>query len=263
MKIGFIGCGNMGSAMIKGIKSTYKDNVDIYVSDLDKVKLNKIKEKYNVIIANNQEVVKNAEIFFLAVKPNVYDEVLNEIKELVSADKIVITIAAGKKISDVQNKLGAKKIVRIMPNTPAMVGEAMTAIVFNELISEEEKNQISDIIKSFGKLQLVDEKYMSAMTALAGSSPAYIYMVIEAMADAGVLLGLKREDSYKIVAQSVLGSAKMVLESGEIPAKLKDDVCSPAGTTIEAVRVLEQKGIRSAFIEAIKSCHEKSESMSK
>jgi pyrroline-5-carboxylate reductase len=261
VKIGFIGCGNMGSAIIKALVKKYSSEY-IYISDLNAKALEEIQKKYKVNVGNNYFVVQNSDIIFLAVKPNVYHIVLNEIKEL-SQGKVIISMAAGKSISDVQMVLGQQKIVRIMPNTPALVGEAMTAVTFNNLISSTEKETVRDILTCFGKLEEVEEKYMSAVTAISGSSPAYIYMVIEAMADAGVLLGLPRQKAYAMAAQSVLGSAKMVLESGELPAKLKDNVCSPGGTTIEAVRKLEEKGLRSTFIEAIVACYEKAENMSK
>ena len=148
-----------------------------------------------------------------------------------------------------------------MPNTPALVGEAMSAICPNELVNEEELKEVMDIFNAFGKSEVLSEKDFHGFIALCGSSPAYVYMFIEAMADAAVREGISREKAYKLAAQSVLGSAKMVLETGEHPAKLKDNVCSPGGTTIEAVLELEETGFRSSVMSAMKKCSKKSKKM--
>ena len=154
------------------------------------------------------------------------------------------------------------QISRIMPNTPALVNEAMSVICFADNVSDENKKLVLEIFDSIGKSKISDESKIDAVTAISGSSPAYVFMMIEAMADAGVLLGLSRDDAYFLAAQTIMGSAKLFLESNMHPAKLKDMVCSPAGTTIEAVRVLEQKGSRSALIEAMIACDNKSKDMS-
>ena len=149
------------------------------------------------------------------------------------------------------------KLVRCMPNTPALVGEGMTGMCANERLTEEEKKEICRILEGCGKVEQVDEGLMDVVVSVSGSSPAYVFLFIEAMADAAVADGMPRAQAYQMAAQAVLGSAKMVLETGKHPGELKDMVCSPGGTTIEAVRVLEEKGMRSAVIEAMKACTEK------
>ena len=185
-----------------------------------------------------------ADILFLAVKPVYYKSVIDEIKDIVSSDQIIVTIAAGKSIAWVEEAFGgARKIVRTMPNTPALVGEGITAVCTNSNVSESDLSNVMDLLESFGKAEVINENVMDAVVAVSGSSPAYVFMFIEAMADAAVAEGMPRAQAYKFAAQSVLGSAKMVLETGKHPGELKDMVCSPAGTTIEAVRVLEKEGL--------------------
>ena len=260
MKIGFIGTGNMGSAMIKGlVTSEYVSGDKINIFDVNKEKSKELSEKYNVNSLQNEiEIVDNSDIVVLSVKPNIYGSVLEKIKDRIGENKIIVAIAAGVSIQNIENIAGKdKKIVRTMPNTPAQVLEGMTAVVFNENISEEEKKDIFKILGSFGKSIEIEEKLMHTFTGIAGSLPAYVYMFIEALADGAVLNGLRRDVAYRLAANTVLGSAKMVLETNEHPGKLKDDVCSPAGSTIEAVRVLEENNFRSAVIECERACFEK------
>ena len=175
--------------------------------------------------------------------------------EQTTEDKIIITIAPGKTLAWLEEKFGKKvKIVRTMPNTPAMVMEGMTAASPNSYLSEEEVKYACHILESFGKVEVIPERLMDAVVGVSGSSPAYVFILIEAMADAAVSDGMPRAQAYKFAAQAVMGSAKMVLETGKHPGELKDMVCSPAGTTIEAVRVLEGTGFRSSVIEAMKAC---------
>ncbi|NLK94960.1 MAG: pyrroline-5-carboxylate reductase [Clostridiales bacterium] len=263
-KIGFIGCGNMGSAMVGGlINSGFKSADEIIVSTRTEESANKISSKFNVkVTTDNKEVAREADILILAVKPNMYKKVLDEIREDINNKKLMITIAAGISIENMEYWLGEGfKIVRTMPNTPALVGEAMSAVCANSNVSEEELNYVFEIYNSFGKSVELPEKDFHAFTALCGSSPAYIFMIIEAMADGAVKLGIPRSKAYFMAAQSLIGSAKMVLETGKHPGELKDMVCSPAGTTIDAVAVLENKGLRSSIIEAMDKCAEKSKSM--
>ena len=187
---------------------------------------------------------------------------IEEIKDFVRDDQIIITIAPGKTLAWLEEQFGKKvKIVRTMPNTPAMVGEGMTAACPNEYVTEEELKHTVSILSAFGKVEVVPERLMDVVVSTSGSSPAYVFMFIEAMADAAVADGMPRAQAYKFAAQAVYGSAKMVLETGKHPGELKDMVCSPAGTTIEAVRVLEKNGFRSAVIEAMKACTEISKNM--
>lgn len=263
--IGFIGSGNMCQAMIGGIiNSKLVDPTNIIISDLDEKKLNSISKKYGVLTTtDSKEVAKQSDIIVLSVKPNIYDVIMKSIKEYVTEEKVIVTIAAGKSIRDIENILGEKtKIVRTMPNTPALVNEGMSALCANKNILESDLNEVKSIFESFGKAEVVQEYLIDSVIGVSGSSPAYVFMFIEAMADGAVLGGMPRDQAYKFAAQAVLGSAKMVLESEKHPGELKDMVCSPGGTTIEAVKTLEEKGFRSSVIEAIVNCMEKSKKMS-
>lgn len=264
MKIGFIGLGNMGSAMIGGIiKNHVTEKENIFGADSFAAAQKKAKETFGItILKTNEEVVKNADIIIFSVKPQFYESVIAGVKNVVSKDKIIVTIAPGKTLSWLAERFPADtKIIRCMPNTPALVGEGCTGVCKNSFVSEDELSRVLDILNSFGKAREVAEYMMDAVVSVSGSSPAYVFMMIEAMADGAVEAGMPRKDAYEFAAQAVYGSAKMVLETGKHPAELKDMVCSPAGTTIEAVRVLEEKGFRSSIIEAMHACTEKSRTM--
>ncbi|WP_319371857.1 pyrroline-5-carboxylate reductase [uncultured Ilyobacter sp.] len=265
-KIGFIGCGNMGEAILGGILSSgILKGENIWVSELSSDRLSELSKKYGVNITNDgKEVVKNSDIFIIAVKPNIYPVVLEDIKELVDSTKTVVTIAAGVTIASVENIIGSdKRIIRTMPNTPALVAEGMTSISHNDMVSLENLEEIKTIFGSFGKSEVLSEYLIHSVTAVSGSSPAYVFMFIEALADGAVLQGMPRDKAYQFAAQSVLGAAKMVLETGKHPGALKDAVCSPGGTTIEAVKVLEEEGFRNSVIKAVEACAKKSKMMSK
>ena len=257
MKLGFIGCGNMAGAIMGGIikKEVFKPE-EIIGSDVFVPTREKARDTYGIQFTDsNLEVVEKSEVIVLAVKPQFYESVITEIKDKVTEDKIIITIAPGKTLAWLEEKFGKKvKIVRTMPNTPAMVMEGMTAASPNSYLSEEEVKYACHILESFGKVEVIPERLMDAVVGVSGSSPAYVFILIEAMADAAVSDGMPRAQAYKFAAQAVMGSAKMVLETGKHPGELKDMVCSPAGTTIEAVRVLEGTGFRSSVIEAMKAC---------
>lgn len=266
MKIGFIGAGNMASSMIGGlIKSKLIKPSDIIASAKTEKTLLNAKVNFNInITRDSKEVVKESEIIIIAVKPNIYDDVLNEVIDEIDDEKIIVTIAAGKSIKSIEDIIGKdKKIVRTMPNTPCLVGEGMSAICPNNNIDEKDLSIIKLIFDSFGKSEIVNENLIDAVIGGSGSSPAYVFMFIEAMADACVLNGMARDKAYKFCSQAVLGAAKMVLETGTHPGELKDMVCSPGGTTIEAVRVLEEEGMRRSVIKAINACVDKSKEMNK
>lgn len=264
MKLGFIGTGNMASAIMGGvIKNEIFAANEIIGADVFAAGREKVKEQFGInVTADNKEVIEKSEVIILSVKPQFYASVINEIKDDIKEDQIVITIAPGKTLEWLAEQFGKDvKIVRTMPNTPAMVGEGMTAACPNEHITEEDLAYVKKILESFSRVEVVPEKLMDTVTAVSGSSPAYVYMFIEAMADAAVSGGMARPQAYTFAAQAVLGSAKMVLETGMHPGALKDMVCSPAGTTIEAVRTLEERGFRSAVIEAMKVCEDISRGM--
>ncbi|MGN0353745.1 MAG: pyrroline-5-carboxylate reductase [Muricoprocola sp.] len=264
MKIGFIGCGNMASAMIQGITGSGEIEKEQVMASAKTEKTRKaISEKLQIqAAANNREVVQFADIIFLAVKPQYLEEVLSEIKDEVRQDQIYVSIAPGKTLEWLAERLGENtKIIRTMPNTPAMVGAGMTALCYNELVTEEEVSCVCRLCDTFGKTEVVSEHLMDVVVGVSGSSPAYVFMFLEAMADAAVADGMPRAQAYQFAAQSVMGSAKLMLETGKHPGELKDMVCSPGGTTIEAVRVLEEKGLRSAVIEGQKACVRKAKGM--
>lgn len=265
-KIGFIGSGNMGKAMMGGIvKSRLVPASNITISDINEEKLRSIKNEFGVQTTTaSKEVVKKSDIIFLSVKPNIYDSVMNEIKDLITKDKLIVSIAAGKTIQDIEKVLGNNiKLVRTMPNTPALVGEGMSALCPNKNVSSEELMDIKTIFESFGKAEIIPEYLIDSVIGISGSSPAYVFMFIEAMADAAIIGGMPADMAFKFASQAVLGSAKMVLETGMHPGALRNMVCSPSGTTIEAVRALEERGFRAAVIEATVKCMEKSKEMSK
>jgi pyrroline-5-carboxylate reductase len=208
---------------------------------------------------SNAAVAKEADVLVLAVKPQVLREVIDVVKNCVSPDTLIISIAAGKTMDWIGEAFGREvKLVRCMPNTPALVGEGCTGVCVNAKVSQEETDYSIRLMESFGKAILVPERLMDVVGAVSGSSPAYVFMFIEAMADAAVAAGMPRAQAYGFAAQAVYGSAKLVLESGSHPGELKDMVCSPGGTTIEGVRVLEEKGMRGAVMDALLACVEKS-----
>lgn len=261
MKIGFVGMGNMGYAMLKGILNVVKSS-DIIFSDVSKERCVKVSEETGVkYVDSNAECANNAKYIILAIKPQYYAEVLKNIENIVRPDHVIISIAPGKSIEYLKRSLGIdKRIVRAMPNTPALIGCGMTGICYDDNEFDfNEKEVIDMIFSSFGKYRKVDEKLMSAVTCASGSSPAYVYMFIEALADSAVKYGIPRDMAYEFVAQTVMGSAKMVLETKEHPGKLKDNVCSPAGTTIAGVSALEEFGFRNAVIKATDECYKKAE----
>ncbi len=264
MKIGFFGAGNMGEAMIGGIlREELFPAENIYVNTRSKETMAKLVEKYKInMCLDKSEMVKAVDIIVLAVKPNVMDIVLDEIAQYVTKEQIVVSIAAGYTIGRMEEKLSkAHAIIRTMPNIPVLVKEGMTAMAGNKMVSEENLKTVGNIFNSLGRSTVVEERLMGAVTGLSGSSPAYTYIFIEALADGGVREGLSREQAYEMAAQSVLGAAKMVLETGLHPGELKDQVCSPGGTAIEAVEAIERNGFRAATIDAVHVSTEKSNKM--
>ena len=262
-KVGFIGCGNMGSAMISGIiRKNILNSKDIYVYDSNKEKLNELCEALNTTAAASaKEVFENCKYVILAVKPYVVKPLLTGLTEYIKEDTVIISIAAGVTMKALKNASNSDRVVRVMPNTPALVGEGASAVVFTDLITKDEQQYIVEILNTLGISCIVDEKLMDAVGAVSGSGPAYVYMFIEALADAGVLGGLDRQLSYKLAAQTVLGSAKMVLETGKHPGALKDDVCSPGGSTIEGVKSFEESGFRGSIIDAAVAVMNKTKKM--
>ena len=272
-KLGFIGAGNMATAIIGGVLSSdgVKDaKAHIIVSDYSKERLCFVADKYGVhVTEENSTVAGNAEILFLAVKPDAYDAVIAEIRDSVKPDTIVVILAAGLSIASVQEMFSGvsqsapasrhtdPKLIKVMPNTPAMVNQGMTALCAAENVTTEEFAAVTEIFRAIGKAEKLPEALFDAFTAVAGSSPAYVYTFIEALADAGVKHGLTRTQAIQAAAQATLGAAAMVLETNIHPAALRDAVCSPSGTTIAAVAALEREGFRHAVISAADACVER------
>lgn len=256
---GFIGMGNMGSAMLKGASNVFSKE-DIVFSEANKEKMHSFSKEIGVeCVESNAQCVEASKYVILAVKPQYMQEVLDEIKDRLTSEQVVISIAAGKTLAYfAENLPDYVRVIRAMPNTPALVNEGMTGICYDHnKFSDEEIATVNKFFNSFGKVVTVDENMMDAVVCASGSSPAYVYMFIEALADSVVKYGIKRDMAYELVAQTVLGSAKMVLETKEHPGLLKDKVCSPGGTTIAGVAALEECGFRNAVIKATDKCYEK------
>ena len=267
MKIGFIGLGNMATALIAGMLEKGLVNPgDIIGSARTAETIERVKEKYKVTaILDNAQVAKESDVLFLAVKPVFFPEVIEGIKDVVRDETIVISIAAGRDLIYLREAFGRPglKLIRCMPNTPALVLEGCTGVCPGQRVTDEELDKVLKLLNSFGRAYVVPERLMDVVVGISGSSPAYVFMFIEAMADAAVAGGMPRQQAYEFAAQAVLGSAKLVLETGLHPGQLKDMVCSPGGTTIQAVKVLEEKGFRAAVMDATEACMEKSREMAK
>lgn len=264
-KIGFIGCGNMGKAILKGlIKSCQFSEKNIWVYTPSVENKNQIGKKYGVKIGESpQQVVELADLIFSVVKPQTTITMLTSIANSLRKESILVSIAAGITISQIAHALGHnKKIVRAMPNLPVLVNAGMTAITPNNLVTLTEINEIIKIFKSLGETEIVPENMMHSVVGVSGSTPAFVFMFIESIADAAVQSGMSRAQAYRFAAQSIEGSSKMVKETNKHPSILKDMVCSPSGTTIEAVRLLEKSGFRSSVIEATRACIKRSRQIS-
>lgn len=250
MKISCIGTGAMGGAIMRAICKKY-DVKNIKITDKN-VELGKAfaNETGATFVSTNKEVL-DADYIFLAVKPQFLSDVFAEIAGSIPTNAVVISMAAGVKLEKLENWAPKARFVRMMPNVCAQIGQAMIAITYNENIKAEEAATVKEILSSAGKVEQVPEKLMDCVTAVSGSGPAFVFMFIEALADAAVRCGMPRSQAYTYAAQTVYGSAGMVLENGQHPAVLKDMVCSPAGTTIEGVAALEKNNFRNAVIEAV------------
>lgn len=255
-KIGFIGCGNMGRAILLGlISSQVVSPQQIIAYDIIPDITAELANQHGIIAAtSNADLALQADIIFLAVKPDVVNSALNDIAALLNPNQILVSIAAGISLDAISAVVGAeRKVVRVMPNTPALVREAICSVTPNSQVTAEELEQVNTLIGSIGRYEQVPEYLIHAVTGVGGSAPAFVFILIEAMADAAVAGGLTRKQAYQFAAQTVLGSAKLVLESGLHPGALKDNVCSPGGTTIEGVAVLEDKGFRAAIYQAVRA----------
>lgn len=265
MKIGFIGLGNMATAMIGGMLSKGLVGAkDIIGTAKTTETMEKVKARYNITTEiSNTQTAAEADILFLAVKPLFFPEVIEEIRSAVRAETLIVSIAAGRSLQYLKDAFGRPelKIIRCMPNTPALVQEGCTGVCAGDEVPQADVERVLTLLRSFGTASVVPERLMDVVVGVSGSSPAYVFLFIEAMADEAVAEGMPRRQAYEFAAQAVLGSAKLVLETGKHPGELKDMVCSPGGTTIQAVKVLEEKGMRAAVMDAMKACIEKSRNM--
>lgn len=259
--LGFIGCGNMGRAMLAGALNaglTTPERISVHThTDAHQ---QKIAAEYGVqALASNRDVAAESEIIVLAVKPNIYKDVILDIRDALTAGQIVVAIAPAYSIRSIAALVDndAVAIARAMPNTPAQIGQGMTGLCFSANMSDDDRAKVTAFFESFGKVAIVREDSMHAVGSVSGSSPAFVYMVIEAMAEGAIKLGIPAKDAYTFAAQSVYGAAALVLESGEHPAVLRDAVCSAGGTTIAGVAALEKDGLKAALIDAMDASSEK------
>lgn len=262
--IGFIGTGRMGEALIRGVLGARLFSPGrICASDADDGKIKKLREELGIRKANNIEVVKKSDVVVLAVKPRIVKQVLKEVKSYVRRDQLLISIAAGVQVASLEEELPDARFIRVMPNIACTVGSAASAFCLGKNAKEKDRKAVKAIFGAVGRAVEVPENLMDAVTGLSGSGPAFIFMVIEALADAGVYEGMDRKTALELATQTVFGAAKMVLETGKHPAELKDMVTSPGGTTIRGLDVLEKKGVRAAFISAVKEATKRSKEISK
>lgn len=263
--IAFIGTGNMAGAMIDGIMTKgviQPDEIVLYNRTPVKAEVYAAKYKGILVAESEKEAAKQAKYIVLGVKPYQHQEVIEKIKADMSPEQVVITIAAGLSIEGIRYWFGDDvKVARTMPNTPVKVMAGMTAVTFSDRLETSEKQWVLALLNSFGLVEVIDEKLMDSVPAISGSAPAYMFQLIEAMADEGVRQGFQRDQSYKMAAQAMYGAGKMVLETGLHPAVLKDQVTSPGGTTIEALKVLEENGFRAAIMRAMDACTQKTQQL--
>lgn len=261
-KIGFIGAGKMGTALIEGfVKKKLINKKNIYVYDIDNKRMNYFKS-LGFSIADVNDLEKRADIIFLAVKPNNIREACQKIASKITNKKIIISIAAGRTIRTLEKYLNKNiQIVRVMPNTPALINRGMSVYCFNKAFKKANQAIIETLFNSVGKVLHLDEKFFDVVTGLSGSGPAYIFLVINSLAEGGVRMGLPGKISLELATQTVLGSAELVLKTGKHPEELKDMVTSPGGTTVEGLKVLENYKVRNAFIEAVEAATEKSKKL--
>ena len=263
--IGFIGGGQMAQALVSGAVQTGVLSIaDLMIAEPDPQQGQLLAERFAGlrIVAHGHELLGHCSRVVLAVKPHVLRSIAPALSESVTRDHLLVSIAAGISLDELQECLGTSRIIRVMPNTPAQVGAGAAAISVSSDVAESDIEWVEQLMNAVGTSARVPDHLLHAVTGVAGSSPAYIYMVIEALSDGGVAMGLPRGLATQLSAQAVLGAAKMVLETGLHPGQLKDQVTSPGGTTIAALRELEAAGVRGAFIEAVVRCAERSQELS-
>jgi pyrroline-5-carboxylate reductase len=262
--IGFLGAGKMGEALAHGLlKAQLVPAERVLLSDADAARRRTVARQLGVrVVAENQELVRASDVVVLALKPNVLREELPRLAGVVKPSHLVVSIAAGVTLAELEEMLPAgTPVVRVMPNTPSLVGSGAAGYALGRHAMKGHGELVEQLLGSVGLCVAVPERLLDAVTGLSGSGPAFVALVIEAMADGGVLCGLPRDVALKLAAQTVLGTAQMVLETGMAPAELKDRVASPGGTTIEGIKALERGGLRSALIQAVEAATQKAKAL--
>jgi pyrroline-5-carboxylate reductase len=258
--IGFIGAGNMAEAMLRGLlrgKDFAPGQVSASGPRVERVQ--ELREKYGIEATTDNHVPASAEIVVLSVKPQIMSRVLDEVAQTISPEALVISIAAGVPVSTIQSRLAARtRVIRAMPNTPALVDAAATAIAGGEHVSEADLADAKRIFDAIGVTVVLEESQLDAVTGLSGSGPAYVFLILEALSDAGVKVGLSRRTAQLLAAQTLLGSAKLLLETNEHPGRLKDMVTSPGGTAITGLHTLEHGGVRTTLMNAVEAATKRS-----
>ena len=262
-KLGFIGAGAMAEALIEGMLEQEIIAADsLYISDINQARLDELTAKYGIKqSADNSDLVAEVDYIILAVKPQVIKKVLTEIGPKISREQKVFSIAAGTELKQIETELNEVPAVRLMPNTAALIGEAAIAYSLGEYAGEETAAVVEELFSAAGTITEVKEELMDAVTGLSGSGPAYIYLIIEALSDAGVNMGLPREKSTELTLQTIIGAAKMVKESDLHPGELKDMVTSPGGTTIKGMQQLEESGLRGILYNTVEAAANKSKEL--
>ena len=264
VKITIIGGGNMGEALVAGfLADGITTPVGLWITDVVADRLAALQKRYGVRTGNDNAAAASwADVVILAVKPQAMDAVLDGLKDRLSERPLIVSVAAGIPLSRISARLGgARKLVRVMPNAPCLVRAGASAIALSPSVSVQERALAVKLFEAVGTVVVVEERLMDAVTGLSGSGPAYVFQIIEALADGGVKMGLPRDTALTLAAQTVLGAAKQVLETGEHPARLKDKVASPGGTTIAGLHALEAGGVRAAVIAAIEAATKRSEEL--
>jgi pyrroline-5-carboxylate reductase len=260
LSLGFIGCGNMGEALVKGLlasKAARPDQVRVSARRPDR--LDELRARYGVATGTNAEVARASDVVVLAVKPQILDQVLRQLTHELTKEKLIVSVAAGVPIAAIERRLHPPaRVVRAMPNTPATVGAGATALALGEHATDADLATARTIFDSVGLTVVLEETQLDAVTGLSGSGPAYLFLIIEALADAGVKVGLSRRASMQLAAQTVLGSAKLLIESGQHPGQLKDSVTSPGGTAIAGLHTLEAGGLRNVLMNAVEAATRRS-----
>ncbi|KAG8053958.1 hypothetical protein GUJ93_ZPchr0001g32342 [Zizania palustris] len=265
-RLGFIGPGNLAESIARGVVAS-----GVLPASAIRTAAHRRPERAVAfaslgahIFDTNAQVLHDSDVIVISVKPQIVKQVLVELKPLLSEEKLLVSIAAGIKIDDLQEWSGQRRIIRVMPNTPSAVGQAASVMCLGEMATENDENRVKSLFSAIGKVWTAEEKYFDAVTGLSGSGPAYIFLAIEAMADGGVAAGLPRDLALGLASQTVLGAATMVNQTGKHPGQLKDQVTSPAGTTITGIQELEKGAFRGTLINAVvaatKRCRELSQS---